>query len=496
MPTSTSKQMKYSHIVLLLLLPGSLFFFDGCNKTTKEETPLKSYRSASTVASGTPVAVMFTPYSTVLRADGKDQTFLRIALTDSTGREIGNASDSVRIYIDGEAQILTTEENIVESRMDQQGREYHPARLENGLCRLILRTTDMPGTMGVEVRVGTLASVSHEIHTVLPDFTYLTPAATQLPESTRPVGRMIGADVSFLPQLEADGMRFYDGGQETDALEMLRNHGFNFIRLRIFVNPEHADGYAPGEGYCGLDHTLAMARRIKEAGMGFLLNFHYSDYWADPGKQHKPAAWEGLSFEVLKDSVKEYTAHVLRSMEKQGTLPDMVQTGNEINHGILWPDGHISYPDQLAALLRAGVEGCREVSTEIPVMMHLALGGQQQEAVFWLDNMIAREVAFDIIGISYYPQWHGTLDDLNLNLHELVKRYQLPVNVVEYSRFIPEVHEIVFGLPGDKGKGTCIWEPLGWTGPLTDEDGHTTQAIRMYRDMHALYLARPTASRD
>jgi beta-galactosidase len=270
---------------------------------------------------------------------------------------------------------------------------------------------------------------------------------------------------------------------------LLRDHGFNYIRLRIFVNPENEKGYSPERGFCGLDYTLDMAKRIKNAGMKLLLDFHYSDYWADPQQQNKPLAWAELDYETLKDSLRAYTSDVLIALDEQGTLPEMVQIGNEINHGFLWPDGHISNPDKLAGLLTAGVEGVTAVDPEIPVMMHIALGGQNDEAVFWLDNMIARGVKFDIIGISYYPRWHGTLDDLNFNLNDLLERYNKPLNVVEYSDFKREVHEIVFRLPDDMGKGTCIWEPLGWRSGMFDRSGETTDRINVYDELNKKYIS-------
>jgi beta-galactosidase len=233
-----------------------------------------------------------------------------------------------------------------------------------------------------------------------------------------------------------------------------------------------------------------MARRIQEAGMKLLLDFHYSDYWADPQKQYKPLAWADLDFETLKDSLKTYTANVLLALKNQGTLPAMVQIGNEINHGFLWPEGHISNPDQLAELLKAGVEGVYAVDPGMPVMMHIALGGQNEESVFWLDNMIARGVEFDIIGISYYPRWHGTLDDLKYNLNDLVKRYNKPINVVEYSDYKKEVHNIVFSLPENMGKGACIWEPLGWRSGLFDRNGEVTGMIQVYDELNEKYLSQ------
>ena len=277
-----------------------------------------------------------------------------------------------------------------------------------------------------------------------------------------------------------------DGGEERDAVRILADHGFNSVRLRLFVNPENPEGYSPEIGYCGLDYTKRMARRIDDAGMGFLLNLHYSDYWADPQQQNKPLAWQDLAFDELKAAMEQYTTAVVTELAAQGTPPDMVQVGNEINHGLLWPDGHISNLDNLAELLKAGVEGIRAADPEIPVMMHIALGGQNEEAVFWLGNMIARGVEFDVIGLSYYPRWHGRLNDLQANVNDLVDRYGLPVNVVEYSQFKPQVHEIVFGLPDDLGNGTAIWEPLrSFFDPETREP---TDQLRIYNELSAEHL--------
>ena len=223
--------------------------------------------------------------------------------------------------------------------------------------------------------------------------------------------------------------------------------------------------------------------------MKLLLDFHYSDYWADPQQQYKPEAWETLDFKTLQDSVKSYTERVLVSLEKNGTLPAMVQVGNEINHGLLWPDGHISNPDQLAELLKAGVAGVRAVSPDMPVMMHIALGGQNEEAVFWLNNMLARGVQFDIIGLSYYPRWHGTLSDLKSNLTDLATRYNKPLNVVEYNDFIEQVHDIVFALPDNLGKGAAIWEPLSRRSGLFTAEGEVKPLMNVYDKLNSEYLS-------
>lgn len=158
------------------------------------------------------------------------------------------------------------------------------------------------------------------------------------------------------------------------------------------------------------------------------------------------------------------------------------------NHGIVWPDGHISNLDNLAELLKAGTAACREVDPNIAVMMHLALGGQNAECVFWLDNMIARGVEFDIVGLSYYPRWHCTLDDLDYNMRNLIERYQKDVNVVEYSAFKREVHELVFSLPCNRGNGTAIWEPLNTWSRFIDREGNATEEIKIYDGFSAKYL--------
>jgi beta-galactosidase len=280
-------------------------------------------------------------------------------------------------------------------------------------------------------------------------------------------------------------MKFFENGEEKDLIKILADHGFNYIRLRVFVNPENEKGYSPVTGFCGLEYTKQMAARAKKYGMKLLLNFHYSDYWADPQQQNKPQAWKDLDFNLLKDSLKAYTKRVLIALRDQGTLPEMVQVGNEINHGMLWPDGHISNLDNLAELLKAGVEGVREVDPSIIIMMHLALGGQNREATFWLDNMIARGVDFDMIGLSYYPRWHGTLDDLKSNLNDLSVRYKKDLNVVEYSQFKKEVHDIVFNLPDNRGEGTFIWEPIN---SFFDKTGNPTKELTGYDEISKRYL--------
>lgn len=486
--------MKTSAIVSTLLAASALARCGGEPRQAEPGAP--DYSAVSRVDSGRATTVMLTAYSTTLRANGEDRARLRVAVTDSVGREITSAHDSIRLYVTGDGAIVGADGVEMPRATDTAGAAYTPARLEGGVTELWFRAGTSPDRVEVAARSAGLTPGSHQIHTIPADVRLMTPTEDQLAPPTRHVDRMIGADISFLPQIENNAGRFFqqggsffeDGG-EVDAVALLREHGFNSIRLRIFAHPENEGGYSPGQAFCGLDSTLSMARRAHEAGMGLLLDFHYSDYWADPQQQNKPLAWASLDYATLQDSMRAYTTAVLRAMEAQGTLPDMVQIGNEINHGLLWPDGHIANLDDLAGLLRAGVEGARLVDPDMPIMMHIALGGQNDEARFWLDNMIARDVDFDVIGLSYYPRWHGSLEDLDANLHDLVDRYRKPLIVVEYSDFKREVADIVFALPDDMGKGTAIWEPLGARSGLFDREGNVTDLMQVYDRLNAEYLA-------
>jgi hypothetical protein len=497
MPKWTSYKI-INYQLICLFFPKScfmkinkLFLFSGIILLAGCNTPLKKtseFADISSVEKGNPVSVMLTSYSTTLIANGRDQTRLRIAVTDSMNREITTAGDSVRLYLNGDGRVKTTAGIDPLQKTDSAGNRYSALKLADGICELLFIAGPHPGKIKIEARSGKCWPGSHEIHTLPADFKLMKPRQDKLPPATKVIGKMIGADISFLPQIEAGGKKFFDNGKEKDAILLLRDHGFNTIRLRIFVDPANEKGYSPGKGYCGLEQTLAMARRVHAAGMKLLLDFHYSDYWADPQQQFKPKAWSDLNFTTLKDSVTSYTVRVLLALKRQGTLPEMVQTGNEINHGMLWPDGHIGNPAQLAELLRAGVEGVKIVDPALPVMMHIALGGQNEEAVFWLDNMIARGVQFDVIGLSYYPRWHGTLDDLKFNLDDLLKRYNKPLIVVEYSDFKQQVNDIVFGLPNEMGKGSCIWEPLNWRSGLFDRNGAAEKLFSVYDGIRDKYL--------
>ncbi|MBD2847189.1 glycosyl hydrolase 53 family protein [Paenibacillus sp. IB182496] len=246
-----------------------------------------------------------------------------------------------------------------------------------------------------------------------------------------------GADISFVDEIEREGGAFYaHPGAERDVLDILRESGVNSARLRLWNNPEF--------DYCNLPRTLRMARRIKDKGLHFLLDFHYSDYWADPSKQHMPKVWRSLAFPQLLEAVETFTRTCLRELEAAGALPDMVQVGNEITSGMVWPagrvDGEHDTPQQwerLAALIEAGVRGVRAAAAEtgrpIPVMIHIDRGGDNAGSRRFYDRLAEHGIDYDVIGLSYYSWWHGTLDEFSANMTDLATRYRKPIVVVEVA---------------------------------------------------------------
>jgi arabinogalactan endo-1,4-beta-galactosidase len=235
---------------------------------------------------------------------------------------------------------------------------------------------------------------------------------------------ILGADISSLKKSEdLGGVYKYSDGTQADAIQILKDQGLNYARLRVWVDPI--------DGYHGKAEILEMAIRLKSLGIKLLVDFHYSDNWADPGKQIKPAAWKDFDFEQLKRAVYEHTYDVCNSLVLQGTPPDMVQVGNEINAGMLWPDGDYNHFDNLAALLKEGYQAVKDCSSSTLVMLHIAEGGDNDLARWWFDNITRREVPFDVVGISYYPFWHGSLAELQANLNDISSRYEKDVIVAE-----------------------------------------------------------------
>ncbi|MFF9335345.1 glycosyl hydrolase 53 family protein [Streptomyces albogriseolus] len=297
-----------------------------------------------------------------------------------------------------------------------------------------------------------------------------------------------GADISSLPKSEDRGGVYRTAsGSVGDPLAILRSSGMNYARVKVWVNP--------ADGYNDKTHVLALAKRVKARGMKLLVDFHYSDAWADPGKQTKPAAWAGHGYEQLKKDVYDHTYDVLNALEAQGTTADMVQVGNEINGGMLWNEGSTSNWPQLAGLLNSGYAAVKAVSPSTSVALHLAEGGDRDGTRWWFDRAVSHGVRFDVIGLSYYGYWHGTLHDVQTTLDDAAARYGRPVFVAEtaypfrldsedaleniidreselvpgypatpagQTRWMNDVAAVVEAVPGGRGLGVFHWEAT-WT---------------------------------
>ena len=310
-----------------------------------------------------------------------------------------------------------------------------------------------------------------------------------------------GMDVSTLPELRGLGARFYDGGKEDDALAILKRYGADSLRIRLWNDPYSPDGKPYSAGTNDLEKLMMLAAAGKKLGYTYLLDLHYSDFWTDPGKQYPPKAWEGSSVEELEKHVYDYTKFLLIKLKNLDLLPEMVQVGNEVTNGLLWPLGQWDNVDNIARFISAGIRAVREISPDSRVMLHLDCGGNNARCREWFDAYVSRGEDFDVIGLSYYPFWHGTIDDLTNNMNDLSARYGKDVIVAEVSMghtmkdykdyekltdaqrkgmatkphlaeaveypmtpqgqadFMQKIMERIAAVPEGRGKGFYYWEP-------------------------------------
>ncbi|MBX3738484.1 MAG: glycosyl hydrolase 53 family protein [Candidatus Didemnitutus sp.] len=299
----------------------------------------------------------------------------------------------------------------------------------------------------------------------------------------------VGADLSALPIYEARGAKFTKAGRAADALTLLRGEGLNGVRLRLFVHPK-AEGIVDNS----LDYTVALARRVKASGATFMLDLHYSDTWADPQKQIKPAAWAQLPFDELVAQVGAYTRDVLARFEREGLRPEFVQIGNEITNGTLWPDGRVNFGasadedaaawTRLARLLRAGIAAVPRGPGQPKIILHIESGGNLAKSLWWFRHARDAGLDYDIIGLSYYPDWHGGLANYRRTLAALADEFQKPIQVVEagypwktakkwtekanmdwpltpagQAQFLRDVVQAVRDIPHGLGCGVWYWHP-------------------------------------
>jgi len=290
--------------------------------------------------------------------------------------------------------------------------------------------------------------------------------------SLRALDYAVGADLSFLKQAEDRGTVFKVNGQAAAGLQILQEHGYNWIRLRLFHTPTNLPN--------NLDYTIASAKQARKLGFKFLLNYHYSDTWADPGKQFVPRAWQGTSHEEQLQAVHDYTRDTIIAFREAGVMPDLVQIGNEVIGGILWPDGKLPGNwDKFAALVKAGIQGLeagRGTNARPRIMIHIDRGGDRARTKWFFDKLNSYDVDYDVIGQSYYPWWHGSLQGLRENLNFMATTYSKDIILVEVAycwrpteyrnrpapfpetpegqkEFLAEVNRIVKSTPNNRGAG-------------------------------------------
>jgi len=313
----------------------------------------------------------------------------------------------------------------------------------------------------------------------------------------------IGADLSFLKQAEDHGIVFKEDNQAKPGLRIFRDHGYNWIRLRLFHTPTQLPN--------NLEYTIALAKSARAMGFKFLLDYHYSDTWADPGKQFIPKAWEGKSHAEMVEALFEYTRDTTASFREAGVLPDMVQIGNEITNGMLWPDAKLPQNwDNLADFVKAGIAGVEAGKGNLArprIMIHIDKGGSWKATKAFFDKLNTYRVNYDVIGQSYYPWWHGSLNDLRENMVETAREYHKDIMVVEAAynwtpgnykskpapfpespegqrQFLDEVNRVVQETPDGRGIGVFWWEPAVEGGLRSrgffDKDGNALPVITVF----------------
>lgn len=311
-----------------------------------------------------------------------------------------------------------------------------------------------------------------------------------------------GADLSSLDEVERCGGEFFDNGKRGNAMSIMAAHGMNVVRLRLWNDPYSEDGKPYGAGTNDIETTLRLAKRAKALNLSVLLDFHYSDFWADPGKQIMPKAWRALDENALCAAVYRFTKSSLEYLKENGASPDIVAVGNEITKGLLWPLGKTPNFKNIARFTGAGLCAVREALPSAETMIHLDNGGNNDLYRTWFDSYFAAGGEdFDIIGLSYYPFWHGKMNDLSQNMNDIAERYKKDLVVVETSmgfsledyaeheklspderkggaatailaenvdypmtadgqkRFLRDLKDAIRAVPDGRGKGFVWWEP-------------------------------------
>ena len=331
-----------------------------------------------------------------------------------------------------------------------------------------------------------------------------------------------GADISWLPEIEAAGGKFFDAkGRRIDAIALLKLSGVKVGRIRVFVNPLTETG--------SLNRAIALAKRLKTNGLEICIDLHYSDTWADPANQTMPTGWS-MEIDKLENEVYEYTQEILREFVNAGVTPKWIQVGNEVAGGFLWPLGKISSDDarqwqNFVRLQNASALAIRELLPNALIIVHLECGGDSQRVHWWLSNAQKHGLSnFDILGLSYYSQWSGSLNELNKTLNVVTSTFKKPVVIAETAypwttqrfgndvidtvkallsghpltkngqkKFVLSLEKLLRQQPGNRGLGLWWWEPMAmkvlssngaitWNGgmansTLIDSDGRALPAL-------------------
>jgi arabinogalactan endo-1,4-beta-galactosidase len=308
-----------------------------------------------------------------------------------------------------------------------------------------------------------------------------------------------GADVGWLTQMEAAGIKFYDStGAQQECISLLKSLGINSIRLRVWVKPSG--------GWNNTKDVVVKAKRAKALGMKLMIDFHYSDTWADPGHQAKPAAWASLSFNDLKSAVYYHTKAVMDTLKSNNIIPNWVQVGNETNDGMLWPDGKVSTNqnnfNNFAALITQGYNAVKAVSDTTKVIVHISNGYDNQLYHWMFDGLKASGAKFDIIGMSLYPSyfsggWSAANSQCLFNMNDMIARYGKPVMIVEVGMpvndpntakaFLTDIINKTKSIADGNGLGVFYWEPEcynNWQGyglGAFDNSGKPTAAMNAFK---------------
>ena len=291
------------------------------------------------------------------------------------------------------------------------------------------------------------------------------PAPTPVPTSFF----IKGADISWLTQMENAGKKFYNSsGTETECMQLLKTAGVNTIRLRVWVNP--------AAGWCNTADVVTKATRAKTLGMKILIDFHYSDSWADPGQQTKPAAWAAQDVATLQTSVYNHTVAVMNALKASGIAPEWVQVGNETNDGMLWPEGKASVNmANYAKFFIAGYNAVKAISPSSKVMVHISNGYDNALFRWNLDGLKANGAVWDVIGMSLYPStanWSALNSQCLTNMNDMVTRYGSEIMICEVgmswdqaascNSFLTDLITKVKSLSNNKGLGVLYWEPQAY----------------------------------